>query len=99
MEEDEKMEEDKELEIESISDGSNDSELENKLEKDNSIQNTEELLTYSQIYVYNFDDENINILWRKSIHSFIDKFDNNFWFDCNKSHLNIFEINYNNLTI
>jgi hypothetical protein len=81
----------------SISDMSDDIVLENKLEEDNSIQNTAELLNYSQIYTYNFDDVKINILWRKSIHSFIDKFDDNFWFNCNKNHLNIFEINYNNL--
>jgi hypothetical protein len=73
------------------------------IKNDNGIitlsQNTEELLNYSQLYIYNFDDENINILWRKSIHSFVEKFDNNFWFDCNKNHLNIFEINYNNLSV
>ena len=57
------------------------------------LENNEKLLTYSQIYNYNFHDQNINILWRKSIHSFIDTFDENFWLNCHKKHFNIFEMN------
>jgi len=91
-----KAENDSEPDVDSISDVSD---LESKLEQDNSVQNIEELLTHSQVCIYNFDDENINILWRKSIHSSIKKFDDSFWFNCHKNHLNIFEISYNNLII
>jgi len=85
------------LELDSISE---ESELENKLEEQYDIlQNNETLLTYSEIYDYNFDDQNINILWRKSIHSYIDNFDEKFWSNCHKNHLNVFEISYNNLII
>jgi hypothetical protein len=83
-----------ELELELEETGS---ELELELEETGSeqydtIQNNENLLTYSQIYDYNFDDKNIHILWRKSIHSFIHRFDENFWLNVHKNHLNIFEI-------
>lgn len=61
------------------------------------LENNEDLLTYSQIYNYNFDDQNINILWRKSIHSYINTFDEKFWLECHKNHLNIFEMNYNKI--
>jgi len=82
------------LEIDSIISG--ESELENKLEEiDVVVQNSENLLTYSQVYDYNFDDQNINILWRKSIHSYINSFDETFWVNCHKNHLNIFEITTN----
>jgi hypothetical protein len=86
-----------ELEIDSISE---ESELENKVDEQyDTIQNNEILLTFSQIHDYDFDDKNINILWRKSIHSYVNSFDENFWLNCHKNNFNIFEINYNNLII
>ena len=63
-----------------------------ELDKYTSINTNENLLTYSQVIDYNFDGENINILWRKSIHSYVAKFDENFWLNCYINHLNIFEI-------
>jgi hypothetical protein len=58
--------------------------------------NDEHLLNSLQVQNYNFIDDNINILWRKSIHSYLTNFDNNFWINCHKNHLNIFEISYKN---
>ena len=63
-----------------------------ELDKYTSINTNENLLTYSQVIDYNFDGENINILWRKSIHSYVPKFDEKFWLNCYINHLNIFEI-------
>jgi len=82
---------DNKIEIDSVISG--DTDLENKLEEqDDVIHHNENLLTYSQIYEYKFDDKDINILWRKSIHSYINSFDEKFWLNCHKNHLNIFEI-------
>ena len=78
-----------ELEKESVSE---DTELEKKIEVENNTIHSETLLTYSQISSYNFDDKNVNILWRKSIHTFINNFDENYWINCYKNNLNIFEI-------
>ena len=78
---------------------SEETDLENKLHENNSINTNENLLSYSQVNDYNFDDENINILWRKSIHSYLPEFDQNFWLKCYNNHLNIFEIQYDNLMI
>jgi hypothetical protein len=82
--------------IESVSE---ETELENKLDECININNNENLLTYSQVCSYNFDDQNINILWRKSIHNYVHNFNEKFWLECYKNHLNIFEIQYNNLMI
>jgi hypothetical protein len=82
---------DNKIEIDSIL--SEETDLENKLEEqEDIIKNNENLLNYLQIYNYNFDDQNINILWRRSIHSYINNFDEKFWLNCYKNHLNIFEI-------
>ena len=78
-----------ELEKESVSE---DTELEKEIEVENNYIHNETLLTYSQINSYNFDDKNVNILWRKSIHTFIHNFDENYWINCYKNNLNIFEI-------
>jgi hypothetical protein len=83
-------------EIDSVSE---ETELENKCDEEIIKNNNENLLTYSQVCDYNFNDQNINILWRKSIHSYIRNFDEKFWIQCYKNHLNIFEIQYNNKII
>ena len=54
---------------------------------------SEELLTYLQIK--NYDFTNKNILWRKSIHSIVQPFNEHFWLQCYKNHFNIVEINKN----
>jgi hypothetical protein len=66
---------------------------------DENININNNLLTFSQVRDYNFCDTNINILWRKSIHEYIHNFDENFFLECHKNHLNIFEIQYNNLGV
>ena len=70
------------------------SEKDTELELEN---NNENLLNSIQVENYNFEDTNINILWRKSIHSYITNFSKNFWINCHKNHLNIFEIKYKNI--
>jgi len=81
--------EDIDLEKESLSE---DTELEKVLEVENNTIYIESLLTYSQINNYNFDDKNVNIFWRKSLHTLISNFDENFWLNCHKNNLNIFEV-------
>ena len=53
-------------------------------------KNKECLLSYKQIN--DFNRKNINILWRKSIHSYVGNFDNDFWSNCYKNNLNIFQV-------
>ena len=82
----------KKVEIESDSD---ETEVENNVDKEELYKKNENeiLLTYSQIDNNIFDDPNTNILWRKSVHSVITTFDKDFWLNCYKNNINIFQIN------
>ena len=75
-----------------ISKQENNSDLsESIIEEETKLNNYhEELLTHLQINNYDFTDK--NILWRKSIHSLVHVFDENFWLQCYKNHFNIIEI-------
>jgi hypothetical protein len=57
----------------------------------NELIHNEILLQFSQIDIFNDLDK--DILWRKSIHSYVGNFDDNFWINCFKNHLNIFIVN------
>ena len=81
---------DNEIETSSLNE---DIDSEKEVETENTIENSIHLLNFTELQNYNFINNNINILWRKSIHSYVNDLDNNFWINCYNNHLNIFEIN------
>ena len=55
----------------------------------------EKMLTLKEIINYNYYNNScINVIWRKSIHDVLNKFQPNFWVKCYENHFNIFEIKY-----
>jgi hypothetical protein len=73
----------------------NDDKVNNNFDK----SSNQKLLKNDEInYEYNFDKLNTNILWRKSIHDYLGRFEDNFWQKCYNNHLNIFEINNVNIS-
>ena len=79
-------------ETSSIIDETNEIENANNLSfTKNELIHNEILLQFSQIDIFNEPDK--DILWRKSIHSYIGNFDDNFWINCFRNHLNIFIVN------
>jgi len=77
--------------ISDLSDSNSDiSDIKTDIDTAKENKNKECLLSYKQIN--DFNHKNINILWRKSIHSYVGNFDNDFWCNCYKNNLNIFQV-------
>jgi hypothetical protein len=58
--------------------------------KDHFLKKEANLLNFTQIKKYKLNKT--NILWRKSIDSYVNYLDNNFFVDCYKNHMNVVEI-------
>ena len=57
------------------------------------VEKNVSLLNLTQIQNYDFN--NTNILWRKSVHSYVNYSNNNYFVNCYKNHTNIIEITLN----